>query len=71
MLALAARLVFSICGAGPTEVGDLKAPYHQDEGVMLWQCILAGRTRDEAFADDLVRIANNESLNWQVPQGGD
>ena len=59
-------LAASICGAGPTEVADLKTPYHQDEGVMLWRCILAGRTRDEAFADDLVRIANNDSLNWQV-----
>lgn len=61
-LALAA----AICGAGPTDVGDLKATDHQDEDVMLWQCILAGRTRDEDFAAELVRIANNESLNWQL-----
>ena len=56
----------AICGAGPTDVGDLRAADHQDEGVMLWQCILAGRTRDEAFAEELVRIANNESFNWQL-----
>ena len=61
-LALAA----AICGSGPKEAGELKVPYRRDEDLMLWECILAGRTRDEAFADDLVRIANNESLNWQL-----
>ena len=59
-------LAVAICGAGPTDVGDLGAADQKDEGVVLWQYILAGRTRDEAFADQLVRTANNESLNWQL-----
>ena len=59
-------LAGAICGSGPTEAGELRVPYRQDEDLMLWKCILTGRTRDEAFADDLVWIANNESLNWQL-----
>lgn len=59
-------LAAAICGAGPTDVDDLRAKGYQDEGVVRWQCVLAGRTKDGAFASELVRIANNESLNWQL-----
>ena len=33
---------------------------------MRWQCIVAARTRDESFASDLVEIATDGALNWQV-----
>ena len=60
------ELAAAICGSGPSNASELRVPDRQDEDVVIWKCILAGRTRDRTFAGDLVRIANNVSLHWQL-----
>ena len=65
------RLVRSLIAAAiaascPVGVRNLEVPYERSEGIMRWQCIVAARTRDESFASDLVEIATDGALNWQV-----
>ena len=59
-------LAAAICASGPSSVDDVTVPFEEDENIMLWQCIVAARTRDQKFAGNLVRIALNTSLNWQL-----
>ena len=56
----------AIAASRPSGVGDLNVPYERSEGLMLWQCIVAARTGDESVATDLVKIATDGALNWQV-----
>ena len=59
-------LASAIAASGPAGVHELDAPVAGEQNVMLWQCIVAARTRDKTFATNLVEIANNRSLNWQL-----
>ena len=59
-------LAAAICASGPSSVDDVTVPTEEDENIMLWQCIVAARTRDRKFAGNLVTIALNTSLNWQL-----
>ena len=56
----------AIAASGASGAHDIDAPVAGEQDVMLWQCIVAARTRDAAFASNLVEIANNRSFNWQL-----
>ena len=56
----------SIAASLPRGVTDLRVFYERSKGLLLWQCVVAARTRDDSFAAELVRIATKEALNWQV-----
>lgn len=59
-------LAAAICASGPTSVNDLNVPFGDDQNMLLWQCIIAARTRDGSFASALIKIALDASLNWQL-----
>ena len=56
----------AIAASGASGTHDIDAPVAGEQEVMLWQCIVAARTRDAAFASKLVEIANNRSFNWKL-----
>ena len=56
----------ALAASGATGAHDVNPPVDGEQEVMLWQCIVAGRTRDETFASKLVEIANDSSFNWQL-----
>ena len=56
----------AIAASGASGAHDIDTPVAGEQDVMLWQCIVAARTRDATFASKLVEIANNGSFNWQL-----
>ena len=56
----------AVAASGATGVLDIDPPVTGEQDVMLWQCIVAARSRDETFASRLVEIANDSSFNWQL-----
>ena len=59
-------LAAAICASGPSSVDDVDALCAEDQSVTLWQCVVAARTRDQEFAGNLVTIALDTSLSWQL-----
>ncbi len=64
--ALAVSVAVAIVASGPHSVADLQSTRHNTLGIQLWQCILATRLRDATFADRLVELAVDGTLNWQL-----
>ena len=63
---LAVGLATAIVASGPKSVADLPSGHYDSPATQLWQCILAMRLRDAAFADRLVALANDPAQNWQL-----
>ena len=59
-------LAAALAASGAAGAHDIDPPVVGEQEVMLWQCIVAARTRDETFSSKLVEIANDCSFNWQL-----
>ena len=64
--ALAVSVAVAIVASGPHSVADLQSTRHNTLGIQLWRCILATRLRDATFADRLVELVVDGTLNWQL-----
>ncbi|MFG1425993.1 HEAT repeat domain-containing protein [Roseixanthobacter glucoisosaccharinicivorans] len=58
-------LAQALTACGPTSASDLTGGFASSE-LTLWQCIVAMRTRDEGFAQQLVALATDSSVHWVV-----
>ena len=59
-------LATAIVASAPTATACLESGRPATPALRLWQCILATRLRDESFAERIVAIATDRSLNWQL-----
>lgn len=62
---LAVSLATAIIASGPRSMENLRGSCNSDT-TQLWQCILAMRLRELSTADQLVTLANDTALNWQL-----
>ena len=60
-----ALLAQALTACGPLSARELAGGLATLD-LALWQCIVAMRTRDEAFAPELVRLATDQSVHWAV-----
>lgn len=58
--------IAAICASGPTSVECVTVPFGQFDAPMRWQICVAGRTRDESFAERLVDIATDSAMDWKL-----
>jgi len=63
--AVAELLVRAIAASGPGAADDLATPFASD-GIVLWQCLVAGRTRQIGYASRLVAQATDTSASWST-----
>lgn len=60
-----ALLVQAIAACYPSSAGDLTTRPPSSE-LLLWQCIVAMRTRDEGFAPQLIKLATDSTVHWII-----
>ena len=59
-------LAAAISASGPVGVRDLEVSCGPDPNITLWRCIVAGRTRDDSRASELVATATDRTLDWRL-----
>ncbi|MET4373313.1 RecA/RadA recombinase [Bradyrhizobium sp. LB12.1] len=64
--ALLPTLAAAIVSSGAHGAGDLEPRAALSPNLRLWQCILTARRRDASYAGELVAIACNPDLSWQL-----
>lgn len=62
---VARLLIRALAASGPATADELAVPSASDE-ITLWQCLVAGRTRQVRFAPRLVALATDSSITWTV-----
>jgi len=60
------QLATAIIASVAESVADLGAAPHDSEALSLWRCVLTARTRDVAYAQQLVAFATDVNSNWQL-----
>ncbi|MBR1068861.1 hypothetical protein [Bradyrhizobium liaoningense] len=63
---LRALLACAIVASGPSALVDMRSSRPDTYNTRLWRCILATRVRDATAANELVSIAIDTALNWQL-----
>jgi len=56
----------AIIASGASSVRDLDGAKHSSTALSLWRCVLAARTRDISYATELVAIATDSNVHWQL-----
>lgn len=63
---LRALVACAIVASGPSALVDMRSSRPDTYNTRLWRCILATRVRDATAANELVSIAIDTALNWQL-----
>ncbi len=62
---IAQLLAHALAACGPESTNDLLGKLNSQE-IVLWQCIIAMRMREEGFAPQLVKLATDSSVPWVI-----